>query len=36
MKETATQREQRLMRKVASMTPEELAPYEEELKAKHK
>ena len=36
VKETATQREQRLMRKVASMTPEELAPYEEELKAKHK
>ena len=32
VKETAAQREQRLMRKVADMTPEELAPYEEELR----
>lgn len=32
VKETATQREQRLMKKVADMTPEELAPYEEELR----
>ena len=33
VKETATQREQRLMRKISRMTPEELAPYEAELKA---
>lgn len=33
VKETANQREQRLMKKIANMTPEELAPYEEELKA---
>lgn len=31
-KETAAQREQRLMKKVAAMTPEQLAPYEEELR----
>lgn len=30
--ENATQREQRLMRKVANMTPEQLAPYEDELR----
>lgn len=36
IKENAIRRERRLMKKVASMTPEELAPYEEELRLKQK